>query len=174
MSPLPTATPKPNLPLSPPGTDNRDSVGLAPVPTPTPQPSLITSPQPTPPPTPTSVIIKNLAPSIALVPVGKVDQHDGRFRIEFSCRDSGDSNPTIASATLNGLSVTDGQIVELKLEDAGKQKVKRKKGMLTIEAQSFLPKVTCEDTSGNQGTATATLAFALQKEDDDDKGGHDD
>jgi len=116
-------------------------------------------------------MVKNLGPAIALVPAGKVDEDEGRFRIEFSCSDSGDANPTIASATLNGISVTDGQIVELKLEADGKQKVKWKKGVLIIEAPSFLPKVTCEDTLGNQGIAPAIPEFAPEEEDDDDEGG---
>ena len=80
------------------------------------------------------------APTVtaALVPVvGDDDDHDdGLFRVEFSCSDSCDTNPAV-TATLNGILVSNGQIVSLQLDDDGGQEVKWEDGILEIQAASF-------------------------------------
>ena len=115
----------------------------------------------------TITVVDTTPPDVtaALVPMGEVDDDEGTFRVEFSCSDSCDTNPVITSATLNGIPVTNGQVVELELEDEGEQEVEEEDGVLQIEAPSFELVVTCEDASGNVATATATPPFA---EDGDD------
>ena len=105
----------------------------------------------------------------ALVPVGEVDDDEGKFRVEFSCSDAVDPDPTITSATLNGIPVQNGQVVELEVEDDEEQQVEEDDGVLEIEAPSFELVVTCEDASGNVGAANATPPFAQDDDDDDDK-----
>ena len=98
------------------------------------------------------------AVTAALVPVGPGDDgggdsDEGRFRVEFSCGpDNCDPNPVV-SAKLNGISVTNGQIVELEIDD--ETEVEFEYGILEIEAPSFSLVVTCTDASGNEGMATA-------------------
>jgi len=102
-----------------------------------------------------------------LVPIGEVDDDEGRFLVEFSCSDACDANPTVTSATLNGIAVSNGQVVELELEDDG-QEVEFEDGVLEIEAPSFLLTVQCTDGAGNVGMATATPTFGLDDDDDED------
>lgn len=99
-----------------------------------------------------------------------VDDDEGLFRVEFSCSDACDTNPTITSAMLNGIAVTNGQIVKLELEDDDdEQEVEFHHGILEIEASSFALTVTCVDASGNEATATAVPQFAEDDDDDDRK-----
>ncbi|MCZ6544296.1 MAG: PKD domain-containing protein, partial [Chloroflexi bacterium] len=101
----------------------------------------------------------------ALVPID-VKGNQGTFQVVFSCTDDRDSSPAVSSATLNGVSVTDGKIVKLKVRkntkskknsSKSKKKGKKKKagGVLTIEGPSFELRVECEDAEGNSATATA-------------------
>lgn len=97
--------------------------------------------------------------------IPEVGEDEGFFQIQFSCSDVCDANPT-ASATLNGIPVSNGQIVKLELEDDDEgQEVEIVDGILEIEAPSFTLTVTCTDASGNVGMATATPVFA---EDEDE------
>jgi streptogramin lyase len=92
------------------------------------------------------------------------DQGNGsRFRVEFSCSSG---TPT---ALLNGVAVTNGQVVRLKLKKSGSQKVKTDDRKLTISATSFLLVVSCSDAAGNQGCATATAVFEHHSHDDSQK-----
>ena len=103
--------------------------------------------------------------------VPEVEEDEGYFQVVFSCTDTCDENPTITSATLNGIAVYNGQVVELELDDDEGQEVEWDDGILEIEASSFLLTVTCEDASGNEGTATAIPQFADGDNDDDDDDG---
>ena len=80
----------------------------------------------------------------------------------FSCEDNCDPNP-VTTATLNGIAVSNGQIVSLEFDD--EMEVDTEDGILEIEAPSFELVATCTDSAGNVGEATATLEPA---DDDDD------
>jgi hypothetical protein len=95
-------------------------------------------------------------------------ENGSRFRVDFSC-----SSGT-AAALLNGVVVTNGQVVRLKLKKSGAQKVKRDDGRLTIAATSFQLVVTCTDAAGNQGCATATPVFEKRSHDDNEKDAEED
>ncbi len=99
----------------------------------------------------------------AIVSVGEMDDDEGIFRVEFSCSDTCDSNATITSAELNGIAVTNGQLVKLERDD--ETEVEWDDGVLEIEAPSFELVVTCNDASGNIKTASAVPSFG---DDDDD------
>ncbi|CAD7849501.1 MAG: hypothetical protein [Olavius algarvensis Delta 4 endosymbiont] len=101
----------------------------------------------------------------AFVPVGEVEDDEGRFRIEYSCSDNLDPNPNTSEAFLNGFAVVHGQVVELERDDD--KEVEWDDGILEIEAPAFLLTVQCVDAAGNVGTATATPPFSTQKDDDD-------
>ena len=81
----------------------------------------------------------------------------------YSCSDSCDAIPVITSATLNGIPVSSGQIVELEIDD--ETEIEWDDGVLEIEASSFTLSVTCVDASGNVGSAIASPDFLS---DDDD------
>ena len=64
------------------------------------------------------------APAVTatLVPI-EVKRRRGIFQVEFSCEDTCDGGLAVTSATLNGVPVTNGQIVNLKIKNApGKKK----------------------------------------------------
>ena len=118
----------------------------------------------------TTVTVMDQAPptvTAALVPAGEVEEDEGRFRVEFSCRDNcHTTGQPSASATLNRIPVANGQVVELERDE--ETDVETEEGMLKIAAPSFSLAVTCADASGNVGTATATPAFAPDDDGDDD------
>ena len=94
-----------------------------------------------------------------------------------------DTNPTLV-AVLNGFSVVNGQIVELK----NKKKFKVKTGdegssdddsngdnkKVRFEGPDFTLDVTATDNSGNVGTASDTYIFPSRKDDDDSRSSDDD
>lgn len=97
-----------------------------------------------------------------LVPV-RLSERKGCFRVECSATDSCDTNPTIV-ANLNGISVTNGQLVELRHK--WKYEVKTNNndssdncGDVTIEGCRFILKVTATDASGNTGEAEDKYTF---------------
>ena len=108
----------------------------------------------------------------AFVPVGEVEDDEGRFRLEYSCSDNLDSNPTIAGATLNGIAVTHGQVVELERDDD--RDVEWDDGILEIEAPDFVLTMKCKDAAGNVGTGTATPPFSSSGDDDEEEDEGDD
>ena len=112
-------------------------------------------------------VVDTTAPIVvaALVPVD-VEDDEGLFRVEFSCTDTCDENPTITSATLNGVTVFDGDLVELEVDD--EVDVELENGILEIKGPSFVLDVTCEDESGNIGTATVSPVFGEDEDDDED------
>lgn len=108
----------------------------------------------------TVTVVDTTPPTVtaALVPVGEGDDDDddsdeGRFRVEFSCADTCAAISS-TTATLNGIAVVDGQVVELEIDD--ETEVEVEDGILEIEAPSFSLDVTCTDAFGNVGTAQAT------------------
>ena len=110
-----------------------------------------------------------------------VGKKNGVFQVSFSCSDACDDDPQVTSTAINGIVVTDGQIVKLQT----KKKAKRGSDddgssddgdrILKIKAPSFELKVTCEDAAGNQGMATAAPTFATNddKSSDDDESSDD-
>ena len=108
-----------------------------------------------------------------LVPVDVDDDDEGLFRVEYSCSDTDDANPVITSATLNGIPVDNGQLVELEIDDDNESEFDE--GILELEAPSFELVVTCVDESGNIGEASASPMFASDDDEDgDDEDGDED
>ena len=97
---------------------------------------------------------------------GDVGDDDDAFKVVFGCSDLCDADPTIISADINGVPVTNGQTLEL-VVDEDAQTVEVDDGVVTISAPSFVLTVTCTDASGNVGTATVSPVFA---DDDGDEG----
>jgi len=121
-----------------------------------------------------TVTVEDTVPPVvtaALVPIGDVEDDEGRFRVEFSARDACDPDPAISTATLNGIPMLRGQVVELEIDD--ETEVELDDGILELEAQSFSLLVASADATENVATATATPQFALDDDDaDDDKDKH--
>ena len=106
------------------------------------------------------VTVEDITPprvTTALVPVD-VKKKKGTFRVEFSCTDTCDARPAITSATLNGVEVATGQIVELELKS--RERIGLRNGILTIAAPSFELSVACEDESGKADMSSAVPEFA--------------
>lgn len=98
---------------------------------------------------------------------GGDDESTQLFRVVFAATDN--VGVTSLTATLNGVTVTNGQTVQLQLIKSGAQSTKRDDGRLQIKATSFLLTVTATDRANNKGTATATAVFIKKGKDDDDK-----
>ena len=79
-----------------------------------------------------------------------VDEDEGIFRVEFSCDDVADPDPLVTEATLNGITVVNGQVVTLELE--GDSEVDHDDGQLQVQSSAFRLSVECEDASGNIGS----------------------
>lgn len=89
---------------------------------------------------------------------GDDDDHGRRFVVRFTC-DDGCSPGAVATATLNGIPVTNGQIVQL-VKSKGRQEVQTVgRHVLKIKAPAFELAATCKDASGNQGRATMRPVF---------------
>jgi hypothetical protein len=98
----------------------------------------------------TETVVDTTPPTVsaALVPL---KQH-GEFRVAYSCNDTCSANPT-SSATLNGIAVTNGQTVILKVAKTAKSSFR--KGILSIQGPTFTLSASCTDQAGNTGTGTA-------------------
>lgn len=109
----------------------------------------------------------------SLVPVrgGGDDESMQSFRIVFAASDA--VGVKTLSASLNGISVTNGQIVQLKIK-TGIQKTKRDDGRLQMQAPSFRLTVTASDAAGNTSSTTAVPVFVKNGKDDDDHQDKDD
>jgi len=92
------------------------------------------------------------------------------FRVEFNATD--ESGVGSITATLNGISVTNGQIVELELDD--EEEVEFEDGILEIESSSFSLEVTASDDEGNTATVSVVPSFSDLEECDDDDDEEDD
>jgi len=103
-----------------------------------------------------TVVIDTTPPVItaSLVPLcGKSDE--GFFTVEFSAPDNTDPSPTV-TATLNGITVTNGQRVELvdRLEERSIEG-----NVLKIEASSFTLVVSASDSAGNSDSVETIPSF---------------
>jgi hypothetical protein len=120
------------------------------------------------------------AATAALVPTHRHDEGNSQtFGVVATC-----SSGT-ASAALNGVPVSNGDVVHLHLIKKGDQRVKHEDGHLKISATSFQLVVICTDTAGNSGSASAVPVFKTNGDDNGNgqggnengqggKGGHDD
>ncbi len=119
-------------------------------------------------------VVDTTAPTVTaqLVPVvvsddddhhGKNEEHakKGLFQVVFTASDIVDANPAL-TATLNGATVTNGQIVQLK--QSKKAEVEFEHGKLQVEGMSFTLDVSATDFSGNTGTASASYAFPVHED----------
>jgi len=108
------------------------------------------------------------------------------FRVKFSATDICDADLKKVDAFLNGVRVTNGQVVKLIQEDGssdddssddGKKKIRRKRhhgddgnsnscSNLKLTGHSFTLEVTATDNSGNVGTKSDTFVFPPKHRDD--------
>ncbi|MBX3737476.1 MAG: HYR domain-containing protein [Candidatus Didemnitutus sp.] len=103
---------------------------------------------------------------------GGDDESAQFFTIAFASTDA--VGVKTLTAVLNGVTVTNGQVVQLQLKKSGAQTVKRDDGKLQIKATSFALVVTATDAAGNVATKTIVPVFVKNgkdDKDDDDKGG---
>jgi PKD repeat protein len=128
-------------------------------------------------------VVDTMAPMVtaALTPVAdkSLKHNRGQFTVSFACADDCDPNAT-PTAMLNGVPVTDGQVVELRLKSeksaksgksnksdkSDKSEKSKKSGKsgksekpVKIEGPSFTLEVVCIDASGNVGMATVMPVF---------------
>jgi hypothetical protein len=89
--------------------------------------------------------------------VGGDDESAQFFTIVFSGTDQ--VGVKTLTATLNGVAVTSGQVVQLKTMKSGAQTVKRDDGKLQIKATSFLLTVVATDAAGNTTTTSVVPVF---------------
>ena len=92
------------------------------------------------------------------------------FQVVFSATDA--VGVATLSADLNGIRVTNGQIVQLQTTNHA-PRAKRDDGRLQIRAASFLLTVTATDAAGNTGSATAVPVFVKNGRDGEDHHGKD-
>ncbi|MDQ6972128.1 MAG: HYR domain-containing protein, partial [Mariprofundaceae bacterium] len=92
---------------------------------------------------------------------GKHEKHarKGLFKVVFTATDIADLNLTLV-ATLNGETVANGQIIELK--HSKKSRSEYEHGKLEIKGLSFSLNVSATDASANVGTAAAVYAFPVK------------
>jgi uncharacterized repeat protein (TIGR01451 family) len=117
----------------------------------------------------TSPVLPTVSARLVSVNKGGDDESTQSFRVVFSATDP--AGIRTLTATLNGVAVTNGQVVKLKLTKKGAQKVKREDGKLQIEATSFLLTVFATNTAGGSRTATAAPVFVKNGKDDESKHG---
>ena len=130
---------------------------------------------------PDTVIIRIVDTIAPKVRVKLKKKKKGCFQIKFSAKDICDADPTVV-ALLNGVSITNGQLVKLIRDDDssddGKKKNRRRKknhgddksssscNNLTLTGDSFTLEVTATDNSGNVGTKSDTFVFPPKHRDD--------
>ena len=130
---------------------------------------------------PDTVIIRIVDTIAPKVRVKLKKKKKGCFQIKFSAKDICDADPTVV-ALLNGVSITNGQVVKLIRDDDssddGKKKNRRRKknhgddksssscNNLTLTGDSFTLEVTATDNSGNVGTKSDTFVFPPKHRDD--------
>jgi hypothetical protein len=86
-----------------------------------------------------------------------------KFRVLAQATDRCDPSPSVQAA-INGVAVADGQVVRLELDDDNK--IRRKNGLLRIEAPHIVLTVSATDASGNRATAQAKLSKKRREHDD--------
>ena len=99
------------------------------------------------------------AATAALVPTTKTEKKEGYFKVQFACADTCDSAPG-SSALLNGVPVSNGQIVILEL--GKKVEATTVNGMLHLTAPDFALAIRCVDASGNVAMTSAVPIFAAK------------
>ncbi len=120
----------------------------------------------------TVTVLDTTAPTVR----AKLRKKKGCFRVKFSAIDNIDTDPTIV-ALLNGVSVTNGQLVKLKHDDGSSDDDSNDDdssdddssgacGDITLAGSSFTLKVTATDDSGNVGTESDTFVFPSRHGDD--------
>ena len=97
---------------------------------------------------------------------GGDDESTQSFTLVFSATDA--VGVKTLTASLNGITVTNGQVVQLQTIKSGAQTVKRDDGKLQIKATSFAFVVTATDAAGNTSTKTVVPVFVKNGKDDDD------
>lgn len=122
----------------------------------------------------TVTVVDTTPPAVtaSLTPLraGGDDESAQLFKVAFSATDLFGIKGS-AQATLNGVAVTNGQIVKLQLTRSGAQRVESDDRVLHIRATSFLLTVTATDANGNVGTATAVPVFVKHGKDSEGKDG---
>jgi hypothetical protein len=98
----------------------------------------------------TDTVVDTTPPTVSaeLVPL----KQRGQFRVAYSCNDTCSANTT-SSATIDGVSVTNGQTVILNVAKISKSGYR--KGILYIQGPTFTLSASCTDQAGNTGTGTA-------------------
>lgn len=110
------------------------------------------------------------APGITatMTPRGGGDDESAQFfTLAFSATDA--VGVKTLTAVLNGVTVTNGQVVQLQTIKSGAQSVKRDDGKLQIKATAFSLVVTATDATGNKSTKTIVPVFVKNGKDDDKK-----
>ncbi len=98
---------------------------------------------------------------------GGDDESTQLFRVVFAATDVVGINTV--QATLNGIAVTNGQVVQLQVVKSGSTKIEREDGRLKIKATAFTLTVTASDTSRNLSTNNVSPVFIKNGKNDDDK-----
>jgi hypothetical protein len=98
---------------------------------------------------------------------GGGDESTQSFTIAFSATDA--VGVKTLTAVLNGLTVTNSQIVQLELAKSGKQESEKDDGKLKIKATAFSLVVTAADAAGNTSTKTVVPVFVKNGKDSEDK-----
>ena len=98
---------------------------------------------------------------------GGDDESTQFFTIAFSATDL--VGVKTLTAVLNGITVTNGQIVQLQLAKSGKQESEKDDGKLKIKATAFSLVVTAADAVPNTSTKTVVPVFVKNGKDSEDK-----
>jgi len=120
-----------------------------------------------------SVTVADRTPPVATASLLRVGHGGGDdesmqfFQVVFSAADA--VGVTTLSADLNGIRVTNGQIVQLQTTTHAPS-ARRDDGRLQIRAASFVLTVTAADAAGNVGSATAVPVFVKNGKDKEDHG----
>ncbi len=103
----------------------------------------------------------------SLVPVrsGGDDESTQSFTVAFSATDPAGVKTLVAN--LNGVAVTNGQIVQLQVIKSSAQRIERDDGRLHISATSFTLTAVATYTYGGTATATAVPVFKKSGQDSD-------
>ncbi len=118
----------------------------------------------------TVTVLDTTPPAVtaSLTPVrgGGDDESMQQFKVTFSATDA--VGVTSLTASLNGVTVTNGQIVSLKVIRSGAQRTRFDDGRLQIQATSFKLTVTAADGAGNTASTTVVPVFNRHGKDNED------
>ena len=102
---------------------------------------------------------------------GGDDESTQSFTIAFSATDL--VGVKTLTAVLNGITVTNSQIVQLQVIKSGKQESEKDDGKLKIKATAFSLVVTSTDAAGNVSIKTIVPVFVKNGKDSEDKNSDD-